>query len=210
MATKDESYNLDLEIEEALADINAGLNGAAFTSSMFDALGCPYFVRIHDSSTVVVPALREDHAKMRGYIYRLLTEPPVGLLGTHTLAALLAGFNKYGGWQKMTQTEDGTYRMAYAILYLAEWNTGNEFDQTVEPDILAIMNAWLTPAVSWTSWPTVSEIGRNLLGDAWCEVVLPSIQEGLASVHVITERPALNQKLLFARCEPGLTLPAIE
>lgn len=208
----DLQYDLEASVDEAISDIAGGINRAVLVDGrMFNALGCPHLVRLNNRDRVVVPELSPDAETMRKRLYRLLMEPEIQIYGTNCLGAMLAGLNRYAGWQQLTKTEDGTRRLAYAILFCLEWRDDGEWGDTITPDMCSILNQWLLPENPWVECPSLEDVCLPLFGDAWCQLMLPALPPGLVATHTYDVRAALTSKLIFVRpCTSNEILPDLE
>jgi hypothetical protein len=211
MSLAENKYSLGLEIDKALEDFEHGVRDQVLGGFLLKALGCPHLIRIRGAGPrgqmrLVKPALNPNKEEAASYLYRLLTEPEIQAYRADEIASMLSGVSQYDCTKMFLQTEDSTYRLAYAVIYWFESRSGSALDGTIMSGIDKILSGWLTPDEPDKIW-SPGDVCRHLFGDAWCEFALPNVEPGHVGEHIYTVRPTFVPGVCRHQADTSMPAP---
>lgn len=207
-----EDYDLNEDVEKFIAEVKAGTRRQSLSNTILKDMGCPYFIRTRSGVNLRQEKTVMDVGKVNENLYRLMVEVDPQKYSHNDLAAMMSGLGRYGGWQKLIETEDDTYRLLYALVSQSEGPIATELDIAVSRDVNHILNDWAGKIAAQQTLPTTSEVCRALLGDAWCEIVLPTLKGVNIAQYLYLTRPpfAPGVRSTLDQSESIQDLPALD
>jgi hypothetical protein len=218
-----DSKRFDAGLKNAMQDtIDSASIGLLFVPpGLYEMIGCAHMVEKYSQiePDVFVPTDRSavpstSITKIEQALVEIVSiETRVLRIKGVVAASLLNAIVEYFCWGKCLETSDGSYGLARLIL-TRHLGAPSELASRYAPELLEMLNFWLTPEVAWTSMPSADVLCQEMFGHAWWQIRDPTGDSSLAPQNLLgnivaTERPAFREGLVLWRDVDDLALPQL-
>jgi hypothetical protein len=190
MVTKD--HPMVLETDKFFKSLERSYEHAStfIDDELLNLLGCPHIYKSAGTGEPLVWNIVHDYPEETLTAVQVCLPRLIGpfcrKIQSESLLAILAGLHRYDCWRACLSTEEGADALASAlVLCVASYEPGGMLDEAVAGDVIAILNAWLSPTHPWDKMPEdVVLVCEKLFGVAWCSLSLSNATRDLVGVEI--------------------------
>lgn len=130
--------------------------------------------------------------------------------------SLLDGLMQQNRWRNCLLTVDDAYDFACTLLKFSAQIIHDKPPSALSSAIGSVatpaLNAWLRPAIPFTTQPSVAALSSEMFGEAWCDFIGPeNMANGEAILLTKALRPPFRQGLIEAQLEvESIDLPGLD